>query len=69
MMAVSENIVLATLCRIDERIDRLVLDVQDINVRMGAVDKGLAGINRRLDGLDYRFERIEHRLDLSDVTH
>jgi hypothetical protein len=68
-MTVSENIVLATLCRIDQRIDRLVLDVQDINARVGAVDRGLAGINRRLDRLDYRFERIEQRLELSDATH
>lgn len=68
-MTASENIVLTTLRRIDERIDRLALDVQDIKVRVGSVSKGLEGINRRLDRLDHRFERIEQRLELSDVTH
>jgi hypothetical protein len=68
-MTASENIVLTTLRRIDERIDRMVLDVQDIKIRVGSVDEGGAGVNRRLDRLEHRFERIEQRLELSDASH
>jgi len=68
-MMAPENIMLTALRRIDERIDRMALDVHDINVRIGAVDNGLAGVNRRLDRLELRFERIEHRLDLVDQPH
>jgi archaellum component FlaC len=68
-MAASEGTVLRILRRIDERIDRMALDVQDIKIRIGSIDKGLAGVNRRLDRLDHRGERIEKRLELSDATH
>jgi archaellum component FlaC len=68
-MAAPENLVLTTLRRIDERIDRMVLDVQDIKIRVGSVDKGLAGVNRRLDRLEHRFGRIEQWLELSDASH
>jgi archaellum component FlaC len=68
-MAASEGAVLRTLRRIDERIDRMALDVQDIKIRIGSIDKGLAGVNRRLDRSDHRVEQIEKRLELSDATH
>jgi hypothetical protein len=36
---------------------------------MTSVEEGLAGVNRRLDRLEVRVDRIEKRLELSDATH
>ncbi len=59
-----DNLVLVYLRRLDEKVDRLIDDVQDLKVRMTHVEEGLAGVNRRLDRLEVRVERIERRLDL-----
>jgi archaellum component FlaC len=63
-----DNTVLALLRKIDQRTDRMVDDVRDLKVRVTSVDDGLAGVNRRLDRLDHRVERIEKHLEPSDVT-
>ena len=63
-----DNLVLVYLRRIDEKLDRLIDDVQDLKVRVTALEEGQAGINRRLDRLELRVERIERRLDMVD-TH
>ena len=62
-----DNIVLVLLRRIDERTERMAEDLQDLKVRVTAVEEGLAGVNRRLDRLDARVERIERRLELTDA--
>ena len=59
-----ENFVLQYLRRIDTKLDRLIEDVQDLKVRMTAVEEGLTGVNRRLDRLEARVERLERRTDL-----
>ena len=59
-----ENIVLVILRRIDTKLDRLIDDVQDLKVRVTALEEGQAGINRRLDRVELRIDRIERRLDL-----
>ena len=64
-----DNIVLVILRKIDQRTERMAEDLQDLKVRVTAVEEGLAGVNRRLDRLDVRVERIERRLELSDATH
>jgi archaellum component FlaC len=64
-----DNLVLVMLRKIDQRTERMADDLQDLKVRMTAVEEGLAGVNRRLDRLEVRFERIEKRLELSDATH
>jgi archaellum component FlaC len=64
-----DNIVLAILRKIDQRTERMAEDIQDLKVRVTSVDEGLAGVNRRLDRLDHRVERIEKRLELSDAAH
>jgi archaellum component FlaC len=64
-----ENIVLAILRRIDQRTERMAEDLQDLKIRVTAVEEGLAGVNRRLDRLELRVDRIEKRLELSDATH
>ena len=62
-----ENIVLVMLRRIDAKIDRMADDVRDLKIRQTATEEALAGVNRRLDRLDVRVERIEKRLDLVDA--
>jgi archaellum component FlaC len=64
-----DSIVLAILRKIDQRTERMAEDLQDLKVRVTSVEEGLAGVNRRLDRLDHRVERIEQRLELSDATH
>ena len=62
-----DNIILVMLRRIDARLERLVDDVQDLKIRMTRVVEGLAGVNRRLDRLEVRVDRIEKRLGLIDA--
>ena len=64
-----DNIVLAILRKIDQRTERMAEDLQDLKVRVTSVEEGLAGVNRRLDRLEIRVERIEKRLELTDATH
>lgn len=68
-MAEPDNIMLAIMRRIDQRTERMAEDPHDLKVRVTSVEEGLAGINRRLDRLETRVERIEKRLELSDVSH
>jgi archaellum component FlaC len=64
-----DNIVLAPLRKIDQRTERMAEDLHDLKVRVTSVEEGLAGVNRRLDRLEIRFERVEKRLELSDAAH
>ena len=63
-----ENVVLILLRKIDERTERMASDLQDLKTRMTSVEEGLVGVNRRLDRLEVRVERIERRLELTDAT-
>ena len=64
-----DNIVLALLRKIDQRTERMADDLQDLKTRVTSVEEGLAGVNRRLDRLEFRVERIEKRLELSETPH
>ena len=64
-----DNILLQYMRRFDEKLDRVVDEMLDVKVRLTAVEEGLAGINRPLDRLELRVERIERRLDLSELPH
>ncbi len=64
-----DNVVLVLLRKIDERTERMADDLQDLKSRVTSVEGGLAGVNRRLDRLDNRVERIERRLELTDAEH
>jgi archaellum component FlaC len=68
MAAEPDGIVLAILRKIDQRTEPIAEDLQDLKVRVTAVEEGLAGVNRRLDRLEHRVEGIEQRLELS-ATH
>jgi len=64
-----DNVVLVLLRKIDERTAWMADDLQDLKVRVTSVEEGLAGVNRRLDRLDTRVDRIERRLELTDAAH
>jgi archaellum component FlaC len=64
-----DNIVLALLRKIDQRTERMAEDLQDLKTRVTSVEEGLAGVNRRLDRLEFRVERIDKRLELSESPH
>ena len=59
-----DNIVLGTLRRMDAKLDRVVEDLHDLKVRMTAVAEGLNVVQRRIDRLEDRVERLEKRFDL-----
>ena len=64
-----DNLILQYFRRFDAKLDRVVDEMLDVKVRLTAVGEGLAGVNRRLDRLEVRGERIERRLDLVDQPH
>ena len=64
-----DNVVLVLLRKIDERTEHIAEDLQDLKVCVTGVEKGLAGVNRRLDRLEGRVERIERHPELTDVAH
>lgn len=68
MVEEPENLTLAFLRRIDEKIDRLADDVREIKNRVGMIEAQYASLSNRLDRLDDRVGRIERRLDLV-ATH
>ncbi len=68
MAAEPDNIVLMYLRRIDEKIDRVIEGAQDLKVRFEAVADRITGVNRSLDRIGDRLERIERRLGLVDRT-
>ncbi|MEM1103751.1 MAG: hypothetical protein AAGH48_06555 [Pseudomonadota bacterium] len=63
-----ENVVLIMLRRMDEKLDRVLDDVQNLKVRMTAVEEGLVALNRRVDKVEMRLDRIERRLDLAETV-
>lgn len=59
---------LRILRQMDEKLDRLIDDVNDLKVHMTNVEENLAGVHRRLDRVEARLDRVERRLDLADAT-
>ena len=53
--------------RAENKLDRIADDLSDLKLRTTNTEEALAGVNRRLDRLDARVERIERRLDLSEA--
>jgi archaellum component FlaC len=64
-----DSIVLTILRKIDQRTERMAEDLHDLKTRVTSVEEGPVDVNRRLDRLESRVERIEKRLELSDVSH
>jgi tetrahydromethanopterin S-methyltransferase subunit B len=70
MSSEPEKIVLVYLRRIDEKVDRLLGDVQDLKHRVtslgGHVESihgDMAAMSLRIDRIETRLDRIERRLD------
>jgi hypothetical protein len=68
MMPEPNNVVLIYLRRIDEKVDRVIDDVRDIKFRVTNLEEGQAGIQRRLDRVEARLDRIE-RVSISSNCH
>ncbi len=64
-----DNLVLQYLRRFDAKLDRIVDETLDVKVRLTAVEEGVAGVNRGLDRIELRVERIERGLDLVVQPH
>src|SRR4029078_6484800 len=71
MTAEVENLFLYHMRRFDRRLDTIAADMQDIKIRMTAVEQnlslvnqGLALVNHRIERVEERLARIERRLDL-----
>jgi archaellum component FlaC len=63
----TENLVLEHLRAIRGTVERMAEDLHDLKACMTNVEEGLAGVNRRLDRLELRVERIEKRLGLVEA--
>ncbi|MCB4823316.1 hypothetical protein [Roseicella aerolata] len=75
MSEAPENLTLIHLRRLDERMDRMALDVQELKTRMTSVKQQTANLaatqashsailSARLDRVETRLDRIGRRLDL-----
>jgi hypothetical protein len=67
------NLVLEHLRHIRLRVDGLTDDMRQVILRLGAVERHVAGVhisdvgqNAELDGIKERLRRAERRLELSD---
>ena len=74
-----ENLILVYLRRIDEKVDRLGVDMHDVKQRLtslvrqvanlhteiGHIHGDFAGQSARIDRIDLRLDRIERRLELA----
>jgi hypothetical protein len=60
-----DSLILRTLRRIDEWMDRMATRLSEFVGRTGLLRQGYASVSRGLDRIDLRMERIERRLDLA----
>ena len=66
-MAETDNILLAHLLHIRAAIDDVRNDIREMMQPIGSLESHYANMSYRLDRMDVRIARIEHRLDLTDV--
>ena len=62
-----DNLTLVYLRRLDDKMDRIIDDLQDLKVRVTSLEENQAGLQRRMDRFEIRLERIERRLDLVEA--
>jgi tetrahydromethanopterin S-methyltransferase subunit G len=67
------NIALEHLRRIDRKADDLVGDMRQVILRLGSIERHMAGLNiaeigqnAEIDRIKERLERVERRLELTD---
>ncbi len=61
------DLVMPILRQIQADIGYLKEDMHNVKVRVTSVEAGFAVLNRRMDSVDFRLERIERRLELTEV--
>jgi hypothetical protein len=66
-MAERDNVILAHLLHIRAAIDDVRNDAREMMQPIGSLESRHANMSDRLDLIEARIERIEHRLDLTDV--
>ncbi len=54
--------------QVDAKLNRMIDDLGDLKVRVINVEEHLVALNRRVDRMDLRMERIERHLDLANST-
>lgn len=71
----AEILTLHYLRRLDEKVDRLGVDMREVKERLGNLEhqyafmeRQYASLSTRLDRVDSRLDRIERRLDLISPT-
>lgn len=62
-----DSLVLRFMRQVDAKLDRVIDDLADLKVRVTNVEENLVALNRRLDRMDLRVERIERRLELTET--
>ena len=70
-----ENMAVAWMRRLDAKFDHMTEEMRELKIRMTAAETAIvavatstAGLQRSMDRLNDRVERIERRLDLIDVA-
>jgi chromosome segregation ATPase len=70
-----DNLVLVYLRRLDEKVDRVLGDLQDIKHRVSSLERQVADIRvdmaamaMRMDRIEGRLDRMERRLDLAPAA-
>lgn len=58
-----DSLVLTYLRRLDEKVDRVLGDVQDLKHRMTSLEGQMAGVRSDMAAMSGRIDRIEGRLD------
>jgi hypothetical protein len=59
-----ESLILRYVRSLDAKFDRIMDCLHEIKRHAGALEERYACISQRLDSIDFRLGRIEHRLDL-----
>ena len=68
MSAVTNEMILEAVRLLQGDLSEMKFDLREIKNRMSAAEEGQGGINRRLDRIDHRIERIEGRLNLTGLS-
>jgi tetrahydromethanopterin S-methyltransferase subunit G len=63
MAAEPDSLILRFLRNMDQKLDRMAVDVDDMKGRSTGVERGLAGVEMSIAGVQHRIDRVEQRLD------
>ncbi len=63
-----DSVILRFLRRMNARLDRAIDDLAEMKVRMANVEESLAALNRRVDRIELRIDRIERGHFAADTS-